>query len=209
MISRKSKVRISTILNFKTNLEGYNIIGKNSVISNSKIGHLTYISNNCELSNALIGRFTSIGINVKIVSADHPTKTFVSSHPAFYSTAKQAGITFCKVNLFEEHRYFDKNSLISVKIGNDVWIGSNVIIMGGIEIGDGAVIATGSIVTKDVKPYEIVGGCPAKNIKFRFSNEDIEFLRKLQWWNKPIEWFRKNAHLMVDINILKSKYNDI
>lgn len=74
-----------------------------------------------------------------------------------------------------------------VNIGNDVWIGSNVTIMSGIEIGDGAVIGTNSLVTKDVKPYSIVGGNPAKLIKYRFSEEQIDSLLEIKWWDKSEE----------------------
>ena len=76
--------------------------------------------------------------------------------------------------------YKDK---IYVVIGNDVWIGSDAILTGGIKIGDGAIILTGAVVTKDVPPYAIVGGVPAKPIRFRFSESQIEKLLQIKWWN--------------------------
>ena len=84
-------------------------------------------------------------------------------------------------------------------IGNDVWIGSNVIIMSGVRIGDGAVIAAGAIVTKNVEPYSIVGGVPAKTIRRRFEENQIEYLRKIEWWNRSEDWIKKNAASFTDI----------
>lgn len=87
------------------------------------------------------------------------------------------------------------------EIGNDVWIGFNSTIMPGIKIGDGAIIASNSTVTKDVKPYSIVGGNPAKEIKKRFSKEQIEKLLKISWWNWEIEKITKNIQNLTDQNI--------
>ena len=77
-------------------------------------------------------------------------------------------------------------------IGNDVWIGYNAIILSGVTIGDGAIIATGAVVTKDVPAYTIVGGIPAKKIKKRFSDEIIQRLQKMKWWDWPEELIAKN-----------------
>ena len=79
-----------------------------------------------------------------------------------------------------------------IVIGNDVWIGYNAIILSGVKIGDGAIVATGAVVTKDVKPYEIVGGIPAKVIRKRFSHEVIIKLQKMKWWNWPADKIRRN-----------------
>jgi chloramphenicol O-acetyltransferase type B len=83
------------------------------------------------------------------------------------------------------------------KIENDVWIGANVTIMPGVKIGSGAVIATGSIVTKNVEPYTIVGGNPAKIIKKRFSDEKIELLLKIKWWDWPIEKIKSHINTLM------------
>lgn len=84
-------------------------------------------------------------------------------------------------------------------IGNDVWIGAYVNIIEGITIGDGAIIAAGSVVTQDVPPYAVVGGVPAKVIKYRFEQDIIEQLKKIEWWNKDQKWLKKNAHLFDDV----------
>jgi len=78
-------------------------------------------------------------------------------------------------------------------IGNDVWIGNNVTILQGVTIGDGAIVGAGSVVTKDIEPYAVYVGNPARKIKYRFAGEEIEKLLKIQWWNQSREWLREHA----------------
>lgn len=117
---------------------------------------------------------------------------FISTSPVFFSTLKQAVETFVDKNLFDEQMEIEGYKCI---IGNDVWIGSKVLIKGGVRIGDGAIVAMGSIVTKDVPPYAIVGGVPAKVIRYRYSESEIQQLLKFKWWNRDVEWIKSNAHL--------------
>ncbi|MFC2097905.1 CatB-related O-acetyltransferase, partial [Bacteroidota bacterium] len=116
---------------------------------------------------------------------------FVSTHPAFYSKQKQARITFAEKQYFEEYE--------KILIENDVWLGANVIIVDGVKIGNGAMIGAGAVVTKDVPPYAIMGGVPAKIIKYRFEKDKIDFLQKSEWWNKDIDWLKKNYQLFHNI----------
>ena len=90
-----------------------------------------------------------------------------------------------------------------VIIGNDVWVGKDAIILSGVKIGDGAVIAARSVVVKDVPPYTIIGGNPAKVIRKRFDEKTINQLLKIQWWNWPITKIKKNIHLLCSKNIDK------
>ncbi len=124
------------------------------------------------------------------------TPPYVSFSPMFYSTSKQCGQTFATENCFTEYR-------LPLKIGNDVWIQQGVFLCGGIEIGDGAVILAGAVVTKSVPPYAIVGGVPARIVRYRFDEETIKFLQETKWWNNNIDWFRKNWRLMCNISDLK------
>jgi len=203
ILSRKNiKVDPYAYINRRTLLGGQNVIHSNVNIVNSVIGYATYIGNNSQLPNTEIGAYCSIANNVKVISDTHPSSTFVSTHPAFFSLLKQAGFTYVKKQLFNEKLYFDETSEIDVKIGNDVWIGANVILIGGIEIEDGAIIATGSLVSKNVKSYDIVGGVPAKVIRSRFKVEQIEILKKFKWWNRSPEWLKSHTDLFDDIEEL-------
>ena len=82
-----------------------------------------------------------------------------------------------------------------------MWIGANVTILDGITIGDGAISGAGSVVTRDVPPYAIVGGTPARIIRFRFTDEEIRFLLKFRWWDKDQTWIRENGELFEDIKL--------
>jgi len=200
-LTKKCKVSIWALLNRNTVLEGYNMIYPKAWISNSKIGYSSIISSYCILDHCIVGRYCSIGENVKVISDSHPTHTFVSTHPAFYSTNKQSGYSYVYRTVFDEQQYYDKKNSIRVKIGNDVWIGNNVTIMGGLVIGDGAIIATGAVVTKNVLPYSIAGGVPAKVIRKRFTDSQVDFLLDFKWWDKPVEWIRENANFFQDIEV--------
>ena len=180
---------------------GFNLIGNNSSFF-GKIGHDSYIGRNC-LIYAEIGNYTSIGDNVKCIFASHPIEKFVSTSPVFYSTLKQNGHTYIDRQKYNEVLLQD-NKKVPCIIGNDVWIGTNVLIMGKVTIGDGAVLAAGSVVTKDVKPFSIVAGVPAKEIRRRFDDHTINFLLETQWWNKDEEWIKNNADAFDDIEKLKT-----
>lgn len=104
--------------------------------------------------------------------------------------------------VFQETRYVDTEGRFKVVIGNDVWIGAYAKIVEGVRIGDGAVIAAGAVVTKDVPPYAIVGGVPAKIIKYRFEEKQIKQLLELKWWNKDIAWLKTHAEKFRDVQEL-------
>lgn len=182
--------------NGDTLFEGTNVIHRGTVVSGSKIGYGTYIGANTQLGNAEIGRYCSIASNVKVVTATHPTKGFVSTSPMFFSTLRQTGKTYCDTIKFNEFLLVNGRSVI---VGNDVWIGDNVIIKGGITIGHGAIVAMDACVTKDIPPYAIVGGVPAKIIRYRFSEEEISRLLALEWWNKPETWIIKHSSMFTNV----------
>ena len=178
--------------------EGCNRVGNNSNIVGD-LGYCSYIGNNCKIYGK-VGKYTSIANNVVVVTGNHPTKTFVSTHPAFYSSEKQAGLTYVEKTIFEEHKFADAEGH-SVVIGNDVWIGTNVTIIEGVTVGDGAVVAAGAVVTKNVPSYAVVGGVPAKVIKYRFEEKQIEKLLDIKWWNWSQEKIKENAALFENIDL--------
>ncbi len=179
--------------------EGANYIGSGSVFTGT-MGYGSYMSDNTSLRGR-VGRFTCIGGNVLSINGFHPTSTHVSVHPAFFSAADRTMESFVPETVFEEYRYADPTAKQDVVIGSDVWIGQNVTILAGVTVGDGAVVAAGAVVTKDVPPYTVVGGVPAREIKKRFTPEQIEQLLQLRWWDKPISWLKENAHSFRDIDL--------
>jgi len=177
----------------------YCLVGKNSEVTASTIGRSTYVANNSSIRSAKIGRFCAIGDNVRICLGNHPTEKIVSIHPCFYSSYGQATPPYLNRQIFEEHKHIDLEQQYVVEIGNDVWIASNVIILDGITIGDGAVIGVGAVVTRDVEPYSIVMGSPARHVRYRFNKTQREFLLKYRWWEKPDGWFYDNAEYFSNI----------
>lgn len=178
-------------VNQSAELGGNNYIGSKSYFFGC-IGYGSYLGSNCSFYGK-IGKYCSIASGVKVVNGFHPTSEGISTHPAFYSTKNSVGLSYVKNNCFKEYRYADPEKKYAVVVGNDVWIGTDAILMAGITVGDGAVIAAGAVVTKDVAPYSIVGGVPAKEIKKRFDDEKIEVLLNLQWWNKDEKWMQENS----------------
>lgn len=188
----------SASISREASFEGCNAISAHSYFS-GKMGYGTYIACNSSVE-ANIGRFCAIGPNVQVSRFIHPlTYPYVTISPMFFSMKHQNGYTFAKHQSFEEEKPF-------VEIGNDVWICKNSILMGGLHIGDGAIVCAGAVVTKNIPPYAIVGGIPARIIKYRYSQEDINFLMKLKWWEQPTEWLANNWELLNDIKRLKEKF---
>lgn len=202
--SKSVTIGNNCLLSTRTSFEGNNCIGSNSQFIGD-IGYGSYIGRNCSI-NATIGRFCSIADKVCTVAGSHPT-SFVSTHPAFFSTKKQAGFSYVNHDKYNEIKYADDCNHI-VTIGNDVWIGFGALLLQGIHIGDGAIIGAGAVVTKDVEPYSIVAGVPAKLIKKRFSNIEVDLLLKSEWWNKDIDWIRNNIDLFTDVEAFLKKAED-
>ena len=156
-------------------------ISRNSFVSNSKIDDYSSIGRNSTIINAEVGKFCSISWNVTIGATNHDF-TMLSTHAFPY--IKHFGFSVTNKRIIEE-----------TYIGNDVWIGANAIIMPGIQIGDGAVIGAGSIVTRNVNCYEIVFGAPAKVRRLRFSKELIQELENIKWWNWEKSKIKRNINL--------------
>jgi acetyltransferase-like isoleucine patch superfamily enzyme len=141
-----------------------------------------------ERAQLTIGKFCSIAENVTIFIGGYHRTDFISTYP-FHAAFNDVQVMDNLVHGFH------------TVIGNDVWIGADVIIMAGVTIGDGAIIATGAVVTKDVEPYAIVGGNPAKLIKKRFEEDQITQLLEIKWWNWPLDRIKQNIQWLTSEKI--------
>jgi acetyltransferase-like isoleucine patch superfamily enzyme len=177
---------------FNCQIADYVKIYDHTTLSDCIIGRFSYIATGNSISQVKIGNFCSIGPECILGYGDHPTD-FVSTSPVFFSTLKQCGISFSDQDYFKERK--------EIVVGHDVWIGARVFIRDGVTIGNGAVIAAGAVVVKDVPDYAIVGGVPAKIIRFRFPQEIIQKLQIMKWWDLSEEKLREAQSLIAQKDI--------
>lgn len=197
--------------------EGEDIIKEDFVFRGCKVGRGTYgheyLLADFPIAES-IGRFCSLNGTARIV-ANHP-QNIVSTNPYFY---KMGGIPweyFDKVNgILENLRnknndgymmWYSPEENKPVVIGNDVWIGANAVIMPGVKIGDGAIVGANAVVTKDVDSYAVVGGVPARVIKYRFSKDRIAALEEIKWWNWDLDTILNNIEAFYDVDKLIALY---
>lgn len=168
-VDRSAFISMDSVLN-----KGSKVL-KGVRLGNCKIGRYSYIGIDSDFSNTTIGSFCSIGPEVLCGLGDHPIN-YISTYPGFYSNQASGSYWFGHVHDFEEQQ----NTIIE----SDVWIGARAIIKGGLHIGTGAIIGAGAVVTKNVPPYAIVGGIPAKILKYRFDENLISQLIESKWWER-------------------------
>lgn len=192
IIFERLKSKSLSYVPFSCKVGKYVTISKEcNINANVMIGDGTYIANNVVVNHCKkIGKYCSIASYVSIGLGSHPIN-WVSTSPVFYSKTR---------GLVKQTTFNYLNEKQPTEIGNDVWIGNNVQILSGVVIGNGAIIGAGSVVTKNIPPYAIAAGSPAKVIKYRFSKEQIEKLLKTEWWNHSFKVLEKNVEYMNDID---------
>lgn len=203
---RKKRITIGkgTYFNGATIFEGNNMINRSCHLYGTHVGIGTYMGDECVFNSTYIGRYCALGAGIRVSLGEHPIHKVVSIHPAFFSTKKQAGFTFCKQEVWKSKKQNEEK--YGCMIGNDVWIGDEVTILGGVSIANGSVIGAGALVTRDTEPYGIYVGVPAKKIGSRFTEEEIDYLLKTKWWNWDMDILSSKAHLFDDIEEFKRNF---
>lgn len=156
-----------------TDFEGCNVISDQASVVNSSLGRESYVGVRSIVNNTTVGRYVCIGPNVVVGIGTHPTDR-LSMHPVFYSERGQSGRSFVNESSFDEYRH--------TVIGSDVWVGAGAILVDGVTVGHGAVVGAGSVVTKDVEPFAVVGGVPARVIRYRFTEALRKKILNDPWW---------------------------
>jgi acetyltransferase-like isoleucine patch superfamily enzyme len=164
-------------VNFEESMQ----VNRNTQVGpNVSVGAYFSMNQDCYIARAKVGRYCSFGARTVINPFGHPVD-WLSIHEFQYHD-----VAFNFMPEWSQLAKRPREGLLKhVDIGNDVWAGHNVVIMGGVKVGDGAILATGTVVTHDVPPYAVVGGVPARIIKYRFSKPIIERLLSITWWNFP------------------------
>ncbi len=177
------KVSLGAIIDNRSILSKKARINRHTHIIDSSIGDYSYVGMNSWVCVTDVGKFCSIASNVNIGLGNH-TMNFLSTSPIFTERKNATGFSWIGETIAPPFK--------RTTIGNDVWIGYGAMVIGGVTIGDGAVIGAGSIVTKDIPPFSIAVGTPAKIIKYRFSEETILSILQNPWWNKEDDYLKSH-----------------
>jgi phosphonate metabolism protein (transferase hexapeptide repeat family) len=174
-------------------------IGAHTHIMESSVGDYSYIVKHCQVIYSTIGKFCSIASYVRLNPGNHPIDRPTSHH----MTYRAAMFGFAEE---DEADFFNWRRDHPVTIGHDVWIGHNTTVMPGVTVGNGAVIGAGAVVTKDVAPYTIVAGVPAKLIRMRFNEDVVGKLTRMQWWDWPREVLEQRFTDFRNLDVFLEKY---
>lgn len=185
----RAQVSWSARLSADAQVGEFSRIGHRVTLVQSEVGRFSYLSVGADVQRAKIGSFCSIASEAKIGGGTHPTH-FVSTSPLFYSNRDQLPVQWVDRPLFDDSQ--------PVEIGDDVWIGTRALVLDGVKVGTGAIVGAGAVVTKNVPPYAIVGGVPARVIRYRFDEKTIGELLKYPFAKVPAESLRSTVSLMVD-----------
>lgn len=179
-------VSMLALIDNESNVDRFAKVNRFARLCKTSVGRYSYLGINAWAIDAEIGQFCSIATDTYIGMAEH-TVDRISTSPIFTEKHNATGHSWTDDDVFSPFKH--------TIIGNDVWIGYRALVKGGVKIGNGAIVGAGAVVTKDVPPYAIVGGVPAKIIRSRFSDDVIEKLEELQWWNMDVDFLKKNISM--------------
>jgi hypothetical protein len=174
-------------------------IGANCSIVESTFGDYSYAAGDVAIIYSEVGKFCSIASHVRLNPGNHPMQRVTQHH----MTYRRAQYGFGEVN---DEAFFDWRRADKVTIGHDVWLGHGVIVLPGVSIGTGAVVGAGAVVTKDIEPYTIAVGVPAKPLRTRFPADVVEKLLRIGWWDWPRELLEERLDELCDLSAFLEKY---
>lgn len=160
-------------------------LGAFTTMQNTVLGDFSYTGSNCILQNAVVGKFSNIAAQVRIGATDHPMERPTLHH----FTYRRVMYGF---DTKDDEEFFRKRVSRKAFIGHDTWIGHGALIKPEVTVGNGAVIGQGSVVTKDIPPFAIAVGVPAKVIGYRFGDKTIQKLEEIKWWDWSREKIKEN-----------------
>lgn len=177
-------------------LEGNIAVNRRNFIQDAKVGRFTYTGQNTTIRGSSVGRFCSISWNVSVGGKDHGMDRVTNS--ALWAFHNMDG------NKPEPSSFVYAKDEPACVLGSDVWVATNAVVLRGVVVGDGAVIAAGCVVTRDVEPYTVVAGVPGKVIRSRFPDQLRQALLDLKWWDWPVEIIRENLALIYSTKVDQS-----
>ncbi|SJZ70099.1 DapH/DapD/GlmU-related protein [Anaerorhabdus furcosa] len=201
MITKKPTINSNCIIH-ECDLKEYTEVGCSNRLENVDLGKFSYTGEYCILQNVIVKNFSNIAAMVRIGATDHPIERPTLHH--FTYRRRMFGLAD-----EDDVEFFKTRASRITTIGHDTWIGHGAIIKPGITLGNGCVVGSGAVVTKDVEPYAIVVGNPARVLKYRFNTQQIEALEKISWWNWPAEKVIQNwQDFVLPIDEFIKKYEE-
>jgi hypothetical protein len=183
----------------ESRLGPWTAIGANCSIVESSFGDYSYCAGDVSIIYSEVGKFCSFASHVRLNPGNHPMDRVTQHH----MTYRRAQYGFGEL---DDEDFFDWRRAAKVSVGHDVWLGHGALLMPGVSVGTGAVVGAGAVVTKDIEPYTIAVGVPARPLRPRFPDAVVEKLMQIAWWDWPRELLEERLDELCDLPMFLEKY---